>query len=313
MVETVDIHGVPHAYKLTPPIPAHPTLVFVHGWLLSHGYWLPLIEQLSQTYQCLAYDLRGFGDSRAKGCNRAANERSPQMQGASSLTPATARRSPVSATPDPCYTPLAYALDLIELLKKLEIRRAWLVGHSLGGSISLWAADHCPDLIEGVVCVNSGGGIYLKEEFERFRTAGEQLVKLRPRWLCYLPFLDLLLTRMSVARPLDRRWGRQRLLDLVNADASAALGTLMDSTTEAEVHLLPQVVARLSQPVHFIAGRQDLVMEPQYVRHLASFHPLFRNCGENVLEIDNCGHLAMVEHPNLVAQTIREVVQGYTV
>ena len=45
-------------------------------------------------------------------------------------------------------------------------------------------------------------------------------------------------------------------------------------------------------------------MEPKYVRHLASFHPLFQCCGDNVIEIPDCGHLAMVEQPDVVAKEI---------
>jgi pimeloyl-ACP methyl ester carboxylesterase len=210
------------------------------------------------------------------------------------------------------YSPINYAQDLIALLQRLNISQAWLVGHSLGGSIALWAADQAPDLIRGVVCINSGGGIYLKEEFERFRAAGEQLLKLRPSWLCHVPLVDLLMTRLNVVRPLARSWGRQRLLDLVMAHPEAALGTLLDSTTEEAVHCLPQVVSRLKQPVYFIAGAEDTIMEPQYVRHLASFHPLFRYCGDNVTEISDCGHLAMLEQPDIVAERLRAIIQQFS-
>lgn len=280
-METIDILGVPHAYELTDPSPSPHVLVFIHGWLLSRRYWQPLIERLSPDYQCLAYDLRGFGDSQP-------DPDKPQFHAG--------------------YTPGAYARDLGILLDKLGISSAWPIGHSLGGSIALWAAAQFSDRVQGIVCVNSGGGIYIKEEFERFRAAGQVLVKMRPRWLCRLPMLDLLFTRDSVARPLDRHWARQRLLDFAIAHPEAALGALLDSTTEAEVHRLPQLVSKLTQPVYFITGTQDKVMEPKYVRHLASFHPLFEGCGMNAIEIPNCGHLSMVEQPDAVAMEIRNIL-----
>jgi 2-succinyl-6-hydroxy-2,4-cyclohexadiene-1-carboxylate synthase len=52
-------------YTITAPTTAPVVLVFVHGWLLSRGYWQPLIDRLSPHYQCLSYDLRGFGRSAA--------------------------------------------------------------------------------------------------------------------------------------------------------------------------------------------------------------------------------------------------------
>ena len=106
-----------------------------------------------------------------------------------------------------CYTPAAYAQDLAILLRSLNITSAWLIGHSLGGTIALWGADQLPQCVRGVICINAGGGIYLKEAFEQFRYSGQQLLKLRPQWLCQLPLIDLLFTRASVAHPIARYWG----------------------------------------------------------------------------------------------------------
>lgn len=322
MVKTIDILGHPHAYELSNPTSASMVLVFVHGWLLSHRYWNPVIQRLAPDYQCLAYDLRGFGASQPTRKLEASAPVTLQSQvlDKSPVAVAPSAAGAVAAlganlpTPVPItdYTAAAYAKDLHQLLQALNIQNVWLVGHSLGGSIALWAANLFPETVAGVICINSGGGIYLKEEFEQFRTVGQQLVKLRPRWLSYLPMLDLMLTRMNVARPIDRRWGRQRLLDLVSAQSEAALGTLLDTTTEAEVHLLPQIVSRLQQPVYFIAGAEDMVMEPKYVNHLASFHYLFEGCGSNVVEIPKCGHLAMVEQPDAVAQEIGSILARHS-
>ena len=322
MVKTIDILGFPHVYDLSAETDSSTVLVFIHGWLLSRVYWQPVIQHLSPDYQCLSYDLRGFGASQPI-TNSNVDQRellqNPVMEratvGVSPLQTVTAlnveSRELASSLSLANYTPAAYAQDLNVLLQRLNISRAWLIGHSLGGSIALWAAHQFPEGVAGVICVNSGGGIYLKEEFERFRTAGQQLVKYRPRWLSYVPLLDLALTRMNVARPLARHWGRQRLLDLLHAQPDAAIGTLLDSTTEEEVNRLPEVVSRLQQPVHFIAGANDTVMEPKYVHHLASFHSSFECCGNNVSEIPNCGHLAMVEQPDAVSQEIRSILTKY--
>jgi 2-succinyl-6-hydroxy-2,4-cyclohexadiene-1-carboxylate synthase len=310
----IDVLGVPHAYEQTTP-GSTDVLVFVHGWLLSRGYWQPVTDRLPD-YSCLTYDLRGFGKSQRQQVEAiAATSWTPAVttpnRAAALVTSVTetvmvGERPSLDTSP---YSLLSYARDLGILLHELQITSAWLVGHSLGGSIALWAADQLPEQVKGVICLNAGGGIYLKEDFERFRAAGQQLLKLRPRWLCHLPLIDLLFSRASVARAIDRNWGRQRLLDFVNADPEAALGTLLDSTTEAEVHRLPQVVSRLRQPVYFIAGAQDPIMEPKYVRHLASFHPKFGCCGDNVIEIPDCGHMAMVEQADLVAAQIRQIVE----
>lgn len=298
----IDILGAPHAYELTPP-PASPApvLVFIHGWLLSRNYWKPLIERLAPDYQCLNYDLRGFGESQP--CKNGTQGTETNLN-AELLAEAEVLSSPR-------HSLVAYAKDLGILLQQLKIEKAWLIGHSLGGSIALWGASVLPDRVCGVICLNAGGGIYLKEEFERFRSLGQRLVERRPRWLCYVPLLDLVFARSQVAHPLARQWGRQRLIDFVIAHPEAALQALLDSTTEAEVHRLPQVVSQLEQPTYFIAGAKDRVMEPKYVRHLASFHKLFQGYGENVIEIPDCGHMAMVEQPDALSTQIREILANH--
>lgn len=290
---SINILETPHIYELTAPVanPKLPVLVFVHGWLLSRHYWQPLVQLLKSEYQCLIYDERGFGES--------------QISQESGIEVDTDNDSSQD------YSLNGYANDLGYLLESLEIEQAWLVGHSLGGSIALWTADLYPEVVKGVICLNAGGGIYLKEEFERFRSAGKKLVKFRPRWLALVPGLDLLFSRMMVARPLATRWGRQRVLDFIQAEEEAALGALLESTTESEVHLLPQLVSRLQQPVYFIAGDKDQVMEIKYVNHLASFHHLFTSEDSNVFQINNCGHLGMIEAPDEVASIVSQVMSQY--
>ncbi|MBF1987893.1 alpha/beta fold hydrolase [Fischerella thermalis] len=298
---TIEILGVPHAYELTAPTSYPHTLVFVHGWLNSRGYWQPVISRLSGDFQCLSYDLRGFGQSQP-------NKYTDFIHQGVSFELSSIQRSDFANPFESLYTPAAYAQDLTALLEQLNITSAWLVGHSLGGTIALWGTAQKPERIRGVICINSGGGIYLKEAFEQFRLAGQRFLQIRPRWLSQVPLIDLLFSRASVVRPLERYWARQRIVDFINADPEAALGTLLDSTTEDEINRLPQLVAQLKQPIYFIAGAQDKVMEPKYVRHLASFHPLFQYSGNNVIEIPGCGHLAMLEKPDVVADHIRSIV-----
>jgi pimeloyl-ACP methyl ester carboxylesterase len=38
-------------------------LIFIHGWLGSWRYWVPVMDALSEEYRVYAFDLWGFGDS----------------------------------------------------------------------------------------------------------------------------------------------------------------------------------------------------------------------------------------------------------
>ncbi len=302
----VDILGSPHAYDLASPamLPSaapidqsKETLVFLHGWLLSRAYWQPLVAQLSNHYRCLTYDMRGFGDS-VQGPNSLdmQAQRSIQLPTGSSLTPSL-------------YSLAAYAQDLGELLDKLGLDRVWLMGHSLGGSVALWAAYLLPERVKGVICLNAGGGIYIPKEFEKFRAAGQQMVKFRPPWLAEMPLLPRVFCRAMVHKTLALEWGQQRIKDFVRADRAAAEGALLESTTCEEVHQLPQIMGELKQPVHFITASEDTIMPPRYVRYLASFHRHFRE-DEMVSEIPECGHMAMVEQPQAVSEIVRSVLQA---
>ncbi|MEL7225212.1 MAG: alpha/beta hydrolase [Cyanobacteria bacterium J06576_12] len=327
---------ITHAYDLTDAFTASeadgPTLVFIHGWLLSRAYWEPVIRQLSPYYRCLSYDLRGFGESallteQLPSHAEQAQAPIPQItlpfdkishiealenkdSEATSTEPAgiDGSKEPNNYTPSQ-YSLAAYANDLEALLSELNLKNVWLVGHSLGGSIALWAAYLQPERVKGVICVNAGGGIYIPKEFEKFRAAGQQMVKFRPKWLPSFPLLPQLFSRMMVKQTLASSWGKQRLRDFVNADRKAAEGALLESTTKAEVHLLPRIVKHLSQPVHFITATNDTIMPPRYVRHLASFHPQFEE-EQMVSEIAECGHMAMVEQPEAVAETVRSVISN---
>ncbi|TAE54389.1 MAG: alpha/beta hydrolase [Nostocales cyanobacterium] len=301
---TIEILGVPHSYELTAPTSCPHALVFIHGWLNSRGYWQPVISRLSEDFQCLSYDLRGFGKSQTQ--SQLLLNATTRVSSLTSINDTTTQV--LSHSVDSPYSPLAYAQDLIVLLETLNISSVWLIGHSLGGTIALWTAANLPDCVKGVICINSGGGIYLKEAFEQFRATGQKFLQVRPRWLYQVPLIDLLFTKTSVSRPIGRYWARQRVIDFVVADPEAALGTLLDSTTEEEVNRLPQLVSQVEQPVYFLAGADDKVMEPKYVRHLASFHRLFQYVGDNYIEIPDCGHLAMLEQPDAVADHIRSLV-----
>lgn len=316
---SIDVLGVPHAYELTDAVEGRPTFVFVHGWLLSRHYWQPLVQKLSPFYQCLTYDLRGFGASQE------VDRSIPQKDSLSwqeSLEPENLAiaHSPFSLGPHlhpslhhtpTRYSPAAYAQDLVALLESLNLSKVWVVGHSLGGSIALWAGAIAPETVQGVVCLNSGGGIYVKEAFERFRGAGQQMIKFRPGWLSSVPLLHLAFSRIMVHRPLARHWGRQRAIDFVAAQPEAALQSLLDSTAPEQIHLLPQVVAQLQQPVYFLGGQEDQVMELKYVYHLASFHPSFRAGETNVIEIPNCGHMGMLERTTAIALTLQQLQEKH--
>lgn len=96
--------------------PSMSSVVFVHGLAQDRSAWELHQEQLAR-FHSVSYDLRGHG----------------------STTLGTPRGSLVQL-----------AEDLCEVLERVT-GPAYCVGHSLGGTIALWAAATRPDLVRGVV------------------------------------------------------------------------------------------------------------------------------------------------------------------
>ncbi|HET9162774.1 MAG TPA: alpha/beta fold hydrolase [Solirubrobacterales bacterium] len=101
-----------------------PVLLLVHGIAGSRESWREVIEPLAQHHTVIAPDFPGHGDSDAGGGD---------------------------------YSLGALAGGLRDLLLALGHERATVAGHSLGGGVAMQLAYQCPEMIERLVLVSSGG------------------------------------------------------------------------------------------------------------------------------------------------------------
>lgn len=102
-----------------------PPLLLVHGFLVSHREWEPVLPLLANDFRCIAVDLPGFGKS--------------------------AKPSPEQFA----YTRETYAELLGGLLDVLGVDKAHVCGHSMGGGIAMTlAADH-PDRVDRLSVVDT--------------------------------------------------------------------------------------------------------------------------------------------------------------
>ena len=100
-----------------------PPIVLVHGMACDHTHLLPQLEHLSSRHRVVAVDQRGHGASDA---------------------------------PEGEYTTEVLAADLGRFVDRLGLERPVLVGHSLGGGVVLHLAVEHPELVRGVVLLDSG-------------------------------------------------------------------------------------------------------------------------------------------------------------
>jgi pimeloyl-ACP methyl ester carboxylesterase len=101
-------------------------VVLIHGYTDSARDWVPLVPYLSPRFRLILVDLRGHGHSGKPEC---------------------------------CYTRLDFAYDVKLLLDHLRIRRADVVGHSLGSVIAQTFAEFWPERTQRVVLISSSAGL----------------------------------------------------------------------------------------------------------------------------------------------------------
>jgi pimeloyl-ACP methyl ester carboxylesterase len=99
-----------------------PALVLVHCWACHRGFWREQVAAFASDRSVVVLDLPGHG---ASGRDRAE------------------------------WTLEAYAADVARVVDHLGLARVVLVGHSMGGPVSLLAAPALHDRLAGIVCVDT--------------------------------------------------------------------------------------------------------------------------------------------------------------
>ena len=118
MAESPD--GVPISYEVTGQ--GEPTLVFIHGWSCDARYWRAQVPYFKVDHRVISIDLAGHGHS---GLGRES------------------------------YTMAAFGQDVKAVVEDVDVDQVILVGHSMGGPVSVAAAGLMPDRVIGVVGVDT--------------------------------------------------------------------------------------------------------------------------------------------------------------
>jgi pimeloyl-ACP methyl ester carboxylesterase len=245
-----------------------PVLLLVHGLGASWQAWYANIPALAERHRVLAVDLPGFGHSE-----------------------------PVSAPGDM----RSYADALASLLELLDVARAVVVGHSLGGLIVQRLAIRHPGRVAGIVLVATSSGSIDPRRAQTLRQVALLTSALRitspPRRLAD-PLLRLLLGLAPV---------RQRLLRTAFHDPSAITRELaaemlagayyapglrdgimagLSASDSSELH-------RINCPALIVAGANDRLVPPAAAERLAEGID-----GARLEVYEDAGHHPMLEQPD---------------
>jgi pimeloyl-ACP methyl ester carboxylesterase len=109
-------------FEAGPTTPQSPPLVLINGWTGDHGIFTPQIAHFARSRRVVAINLRGHGASDA---------------------------------PEQEYTMAGFADDIAWQCSQLGLEKPVVIGHSLGGAITLELCGRHPDLASGMVMIDS--------------------------------------------------------------------------------------------------------------------------------------------------------------
>ena len=275
---TVVVRGVNHYYEWIRHLQANskPVMVFVHGWGGSSRYWRSTAEALADDFDCLLYDLRGFG------------------------------RSSLPQKPVLGYDMEDYAADLAALLDALELERVYINAHSMGASIATIFLNRYGDRVEQAILTCNGIFEYDAKAFAAFHKFGGYVVKFRYNWFLKFPFADRMFMARFLHRPINKSDRLAFLEDFLLADYDAAAGTIYTSVSQKAVEIMPQEFAQISVPTLMVSGEKDIIIPATMGKQAAALNDKIE-----YVELPKTSHFPMLEDPAAYLKTVRKFLQPH--
>lgn len=273
----INIRGVEHYYQWIRNKDElqqnKPVMVFIHGWGGSCSYWRTTAEAISDQFDCLLYDLRGFGQSKLPSENK----------------------------PNLSYELEEYAEDLIILLDEFGLDKIYLNSHSMGASVAAFFLNLAPKRVHKAILTCNGIFTYDATTFSLFHKASSYVVKFRYNWFLKVPLADKLFMTRFLCRPIPRDLSQAFLKDFLLADYEAALGTVLTSVSKKAVEIMPQEFAKIQVPTLLVSGEKDQIIPAQMGRDAAILNEKI-----SYVEIPLTAHFPMLEDAPTYLNVIKD-------
>lgn len=250
-------------------------ILFVHGLLGSHRNWRHLVDRLDNTNRVIVPDLFGHGASEKHEGD---------------------------------YSPAAQAATLRDLINLLDIERVTIVGHSLGGGISLAFCYLFPERVERLVLVGTGGLGREVNPVLRAATlpvADWVLPVIASPWVrggAELVGRGLSLFGWRASHDMRAAW--EGFTELSDADARRAFLATTRSVMNSGGQSIAahEYLTELSGvPVLIVWGTNDLVIPAAHARRAAELAPACR-----VELFEGAGHFPHLDQPDRFADVLRD-------
>ncbi len=252
MVTMLEIEGTEIACRVNDGglIEGRKSLLFIHGSGGDHTVWNDQLDDLARDFNVVALDLPGHGYSEGGG------EEDVDL----------------------------YREWVSKIITKLSIKKTVVIGHSLGGAITLALGLTYPGIVSGLVIVGGGARMPVNQmAFDAIRDNFKMFVELSPDYAVHREnredVKETLLEGFSRARP-EVFFG-----DFAACNRFDIEGQLGD----------------IALPTLIVCGDSDMIMPPKYSEELHE-----KIAGSRLEIIPQCGHFPMLEKRAAVTNRIRE-------
>ena len=237
-------------------------LVFLHGFLENKNMWIPYVNYFSPKYRVISIDLFGHGESENFGYIHTMKDQAD----------------------------LVYAL-----LSDLRIRKANLIGHSMGGYVALAFAELYPDHVKSLTLVNASTRADSAERKDN-RDRAIQVVKKNAKTFVSMAinnlFTDharnLFSDRIDVIR-------EEALRTSVQGIVASLEGMKVRNDREVLLHFGPY-------PKLVVTGNQDIIASKAEILDETKD-------ADVTTHILDCGHMAPLEKENELIQILQSFLK----
>lgn len=240
-------------------------VLLLHGWLGSWELWRQTLDILSEEYKVYALDFFGFGESRDHRGN---------------------------------FTVDNYVQSVDQFMEQMGIVRAPLIGHSMGGTVSLAAAVRSPERIVKVAVI--GSPIDGKSLNWLLKLSGHRGTA-RVFWTApALLKAFLRLYGFYIARD-GRKVGSMIVKDVskINVDSFfQSIGTLRETDLRGQID-------GLTLPVLGVYGPHDRIVNPDQAKMLKAHVP-----HSEIAWMKGSGHFPMMDEPDAFHEHINAFLAG---
>jgi pimeloyl-ACP methyl ester carboxylesterase len=247
-------------------------VVLIHGYTDNARDWVPMLPYLSKRYRLILVDIRGHGQSSKPEC---------------------------------CYSRLDFAYDIKLLLDALGVRKADIVGHSLGSIIAQTFAEYWPERTAHVVLISSTGGTPTDHPKKPQFDFAAEIRKLKEPIDADSPFM---IAWWDSPTPVDPDFLRRQRKDAAGIPLRVWLAVLDQALPANNAYAdLQATLPRLKAPTLLIWGGKDPIMEEDVRQSLRNALP-----NAKVKIFDGLGHNPFWEDPRGVAEVINTFLDTTT-